>query len=133
MTQSCASSYRARDSNDTSADLIEFDGLEECLEIAFAETLVSLALDDFEEDGPDHVRGEDLQQDAFGFRTASIDENAALAQFLDVLLVADHPVFNPFVIRFRRVLGRDAAAAQHVDGLVDVFSRQRDVLDALAA
>src|SRR6187455_2157791 len=122
MTQSCASSYRARDSNDTSADLIEFDGLEECLEIAFAETLVSLALDDFEEDGPDHVRGEDLQQDPFVLRTASVDENAALAQLFDVLLVADDPVFDAFVIRLRRVLERHAAAAQHVHGLVNVFS-----------
>src|SRR6187402_1198499 len=121
MTQSCASSCRARDSNDTSADLIEFDGLEECLEIAFAETLVSLALDDFEEDGPDHVRGEDLQQDAFVFRTASIDENAALAQLFDVLLVARDPVLDALVIRLGRVLERDTAAAQHVDGLVDVL------------
>ena len=40
---------------------------------------------------------------------------------------------DAFVVGLGRVLERHAAAAQHVDGAVDVVGRERDVLDALAA
>ena len=43
-------------------DLIALHGIEERLEIAFAETFVALALDNFEEDRADQGRGKDLQQ-----------------------------------------------------------------------
>src|SRR5688572_29617228 len=132
MTPSCASSCTAPDSNDTPADLVEFDGLEQCLEIAFAETLVALALDDFEEDGPDHVGGEDLQQDALFVGAVSVDEYPALLQLGDIFAMARDAFFDAFVIRLRRVLERDSAAAQHVHRAIDVVGRERDVLDALA-
>jgi hypothetical protein len=45
-------------------DLIELDRFEQGFEIALAEALIALALDDLEEDRPDHVLGEDLQQQA---------------------------------------------------------------------
>src|SRR6187399_878593 len=120
MTQSCASSYRARDSNDTSADLIQFDGLEQCLEIAFAETLVSLALDDFEEDRPDDVGGEDLQQHAFIAGAAAVDEDSAAPQLLDIFAMAGNARIDAFIVGLRRVLERDPARTQHVDRAVDV-------------
>ena len=41
-----------------------FDAFEQRLEIAFAEALIALALDDLEEDRADGVLGEDLQQQA---------------------------------------------------------------------
>ena len=44
--------------------LVFLDGFEQRLEVAFAEALVALALDDFEEDRADHRVGEDLQEDA---------------------------------------------------------------------
>ena len=44
------------------AHLVALDGLEQGLEVAFAETLVALALDDLEENRTDRVLGEDLQQ-----------------------------------------------------------------------
>jgi hypothetical protein len=44
------------------AHLVELDALEEALEIAIAEAFVALALDDLEEDRPDPVLVEDLQQ-----------------------------------------------------------------------
>src|SRR3954467_1250121 len=114
MTRNCARSCRARDSNDTPADLVEFDGLEQCLEIAFAETLVALALDDLEENRPDHVGGEDLQKDALGFVPAPVDEDAALAQLLHRLTVADDALLDALVIGLRRVLEGHPAIAQHV-------------------
>src|SRR5688572_19493272 len=120
MPRSCANSCIARDSNYTPADLVEFDGLEQCLEIAFAETLVSLALDDLEEDRADDIGGEDLQQHAFVAGAAAIDEDAALAQLFDVFLVAGDAAGDAFVIGLRRVLERNSAAAQHVHGSIDV-------------
>src|SRR6202521_504054 len=44
------------------ADLVFLDRFEQRLEIAFAETVVALALDELEEDRPDGVGGENLQQ-----------------------------------------------------------------------
>ena len=43
-------------------ELVALDGLEESLEVAFAEALVALALDDLEEERFDHGLGEDLEQ-----------------------------------------------------------------------
>ena len=45
-----------RSPDDTTLDLIGLDRLEESTEIALAEALVALALDEFEEDRPDRVR-----------------------------------------------------------------------------
>src|SRR3954467_1204347 len=118
MKRSCASSCRARGSNDTPADLVEFDGLEQCLEIALSETLVALALDDLEEDGPDHVGREDLQQDALALGTAAVDEDSAPAQLFDILMMPRHARADPLVVGFGCVLERDATAAQHVDGAI---------------
>src|SRR5688572_4480466 len=132
MTPSCASSCTAPDSNDTPADLVEFDGLEQCLEIAFAETLVALALDDFEEDRTDHVGGEDLQQHALIRRAAAVDQDAALLELGDVLVMPGNALFDARVIGVGRVLESHAATAQHVDGAIDVLGAERDVLDALA-
>ena len=64
---------------------------------------------------------------------AAVDEDAPLAQLFDVLVVTGDAAVDAFVVGLGRVLERDAAAAQHVDGAVDVVGRQRDVLDALAA
>jgi hypothetical protein len=44
------------------AHLVELDRLEQRLEVAFAEALVAFALDELEEDRPELVLGEDLQQ-----------------------------------------------------------------------
>ena len=67
------------------------------------------------------------------FAPIAVDENAAAAQLVDVLAVAGDARVDAFVIGVRRVLERDAAAAQHIDGAIDVVGGQRDVLDALAA
>src|SRR6478672_12821436 len=76
---------RWRRSEDAPANLVELDALEERLEIAFAEALVALALDDLEEDRPDHVLGEDLQQQALSGLRRAVDQDTALAHRLDVM------------------------------------------------
>src|SRR5690242_8965600 len=59
----CASSDALADSLQHPAlHLIALDALEQRLEVALAEPLVALALDDLEEDRADRVLGEDLQQ-----------------------------------------------------------------------
>ena len=60
------------------ADLVFLDALEQCLEIAFAETFVAFALDDLEEDRTDHRAREDLQQDTVDRR--AVDQDVQLAQ-----------------------------------------------------
>src|SRR5258708_36703126 len=60
-------------------DLVELDRFEEGREIALAETLVALALDDLEEDRPDHRRGEHLQpHPGPGRRPASAPDELAV-------------------------------------------------------
>src|SRR5690242_7848520 len=49
-------------SNGPACDLLGLDRFEQRAEVAFAEALVALPLDDLEEDRPDHGLGEDLQQ-----------------------------------------------------------------------
>jgi len=83
----CAGCRRAA-SDYPAAFLVQLDGFEQRLEIALAEAVVALALDELEEDRPDHVGGEDLQQEAAALVLAAVDEDAALAQRLDVLAVA---------------------------------------------
>src|SRR5262245_28792290 len=49
-----------RPSDDPALDLVALDGFEQRAEVAFAEALVSLALNDLEEDRPNDVACEDL-------------------------------------------------------------------------
>src|SRR5690348_10258904 len=118
--------------NHPAPHLVELDALEQRLEIAFAEALVALALDDLEEDRADHVLGEDLQQQALPFRRRAVDENPALLELGGRLAVALHALVDQLVIGVGRVLEGDSASAEDVDRLVDVRSAERDVLDALA-
>src|SRR5262245_13668892 len=111
-------------------DLVELDGLEQGAEVALAESLVALALDDLEEDRPDHVLREDLQQDAVV--RAAVDQDAPLLHPGERLAVPGDARVDALVVRVRRVLELDAVRPQRVDARVDVRRRERDVLDALA-
>src|SRR5258708_40297556 len=53
---------RALQRQHAAADLVFLDRFEQRFEVAFAETIVALALDELEEDRPDGVGGKDLQQ-----------------------------------------------------------------------
>src|SRR5205085_7425448 len=59
------------------ADLVFLDRFEQRLEVALAETVVALALDELEEDRTDRVRGENLQQH---LGLAAIDDALAVDQ-----------------------------------------------------
>jgi hypothetical protein len=75
------------DLDHAAADLVELDALEQGLEVAVAEALVALALDDLEEDRAEQVLGEDLQQQAL-LADIAVEQDAVLAQALQVLAVA---------------------------------------------
>src|SRR5882757_4737598 len=75
-------------------DLILLDRFEQRLEIALAETVVALALDELEEDRPDGVGRKDLQQHlglaAFDHAFA-VDQDAVAPQARNVLAVLRQP------------------------------------------
>ena len=80
---------------DAAADLVALDRFEQRAEIAFAEALVALALDDLEEDRADHRLGEDLQQQALALRRRAVDQDAVALQPRQVLAVAGQPRRRP--------------------------------------
>ena len=60
---------------------IAFERLEQRLEVAFAEALVALALDEFEEDGSQHSAGENLQQQSLlSVLGGAVEQDAARSQ-----------------------------------------------------
>src|SRR5689334_22456065 len=113
------------------AHLVELDALEQRLEIALAETLVALALDDLEEDRSDHILREDLQQQALSLRWRAIHQDAALLELRDALLMAFDALRQQLVIGVGRVLEGNAARRDDVHRFVNIRSAERDVLDAL--
>src|SRR3712207_7161862 len=105
---------------DSAADLVELDRLEQGLEIAFAEALIALPLDDLEEDRADHVLGEDLEEQALAGLWGAVDEDAALPHLVGVMAVARKPLVDHVVIGFGAVLEADAVGAKLVDRGEDV-------------
>src|SRR3954462_1239597 len=83
--RSCRRSMRR---DDAALYLVELDRFEQCFEIAFAEALIALALDDLEEDRADHIHGEDLKQQALSGLRRAVDQYLALPHLGDVVAVA---------------------------------------------
>src|SRR5690606_29575111 len=111
-------------------DLVEFDRFEQRLEVAFAEALVALALDDLEEDRADHRPGEDLQeQAAVG---AAVEQDAVGRETGAILAVVRQARIEQLVVGVGRIEELDAGRAQLLDGGEYVAGRQGDVLDAFA-
>src|SRR5579864_3307950 len=102
------------------SDLVLLDRLEQGAEVALAETLVALALDDLEEDRADDVAREDLQQYALALLRVAVDQDAAGAQLGERFAVPGNACGNPVVVAVRRVLEGDLVAAQYVDRVIDV-------------
>src|SRR5436190_13855762 len=126
------SGLRLRRRDDSALDLVELDRFEQSLEIALAEALVALALDDLEEDRADHVLGEDLKQQALARLGRAVDQDPPLAHRLDVVGVAGDSLVDHVVIGFGAVLEADAVGAEHVHRLEDVVGGEGEVLDSLA-
>src|SRR5690606_25170943 len=109
---------------DAAPDLVRLDRLEERPEVAFAETLVSLALDELEEDRPDNGPGKDLQQDP-GFSlivlAVIVDHDAVLLYPIPRLSVPLHPFVAHLVVgaRWSRY-EREAIGVKGVHRRVDV-------------
>src|SRR3954467_3396573 len=103
-----SSGVPARRGNDAAADLVELDRLEQGLEIAFAEALVALALDDLEEDRADHVLGEDLEQQTLAGLGRAVDQDSPPAHLRNVVAVAGQALVDHVVIGFGAVLEADA-------------------------
>src|SRR4029078_6774655 len=76
--------------------LVELDRLEERLEVALAEALVALPLDELEEDRPELVLGEDLQEQRAGL---AVHEDLAFFQLRDVFAVAGDALVDELVVR----------------------------------
>src|SRR5579859_1720978 len=70
------------------ADLVEFQALEQRLEIAFAEAFIAFALDEFEKDRTQQILREDLQQKPLAFGRGAVDENLALLHLGDRFAVS---------------------------------------------
>ncbi|EGE60007.1 hypothetical protein RHECNPAF_1740012 [Rhizobium etli CNPAF512] len=123
--------------DDTTLDLIRLDRLEKSAEIAFAETFVTLALDEFEEDRADDGFRENLQQD-FGHAAIhhafAVDEDAVFLHALDRFTVAVHAFIGHVVIGLRRTRHEaQAVVGKPVCGPINILGADGDVLDALAA
>src|SRR3546814_14166196 len=118
---------------DAAADLVLLDGVEQRLEVALAEALVTLALDDLEERRADDVRGEELQQAAAVRRRRAVDQDLAGREPREVLAVARQAAVDLLVVGIRHAfLESDALALEGRDGGIDVVGAERDVLDPLA-
>src|SRR4029077_16360434 len=90
---------------DAAPNLVFLDRFEQRLEISLAETVVSLPLDELEEDRADHGLGENLQQD-LGFAPVDealpVNEDPMPLHRLDRLRVTAHPGETFLVIDVRR-------------------------------
>src|SRR5664279_2496484 len=86
-------------------DLVFLDRLEQRLEIAFAKTVIALALDEFEKDRPDGVGGKDLQQHlgkAALDHAFAVDQDAVALQARDVFAMLRQPLVDLLEIGYRR-------------------------------
>src|SRR5947209_20406500 len=83
------------------AHLVELHRLEQRLEVALAETLVALPLDDLEEDRADGGLGEDLQQQPAA--RAAIDEDLPLLQLGERLAMVWQALADHLVVGVWRV------------------------------
>src|SRR5215470_4572172 len=120
--------------NDAAAKLIALERFEQRLEVAFAEALVALALDELEEHRTEQRLREDLEEQpllaAFG---GSVQEDAARLQLVNLFVVSWQTLLEHLVVgRGRGGHQRDARLAQAVDAGVQIVGEERDVLDALA-
>src|SRR5204862_2780444 len=104
-------------------------------EIALAESVVALALNELEEDRPDRIGRENLQQHfcvAAVDHAFAVDQNAVLLQPRDVLAMLRQPRIDLLEIGLRRRRHeRQAGFAQRFDGAMDFTHAAGDVLDAL--
>ena len=115
------------------ADLVELDRFEQRAEVALAEALVALALDDLEEDRADHRLGEDLQQQPAALGRRAVDQDAVGGAGASGPRRGPAGARRPARSRCRACPGTARPCARSASTVVvDVVGAERDVLDALA-
>src|SRR5215813_10371093 len=121
----------SRGLDDAAAQLIALDRFEQRLEVALAEALVALALNELEEYGPEQRLGKDLQQQPLlATLGATVEQNAARLQLARLLAMARKPLVEHLVIRRRRrAHERHACGPQAIHACEQIIGQQRDVLD----
>src|SRR5947209_12846368 len=85
FAQRAANSARCLAGQHAAADLVPFDRFEKGAEIALAEPLIALALDDLEKDRADDGVGEDLQQEPLPLRRGAVDQDTVALQSRQIL------------------------------------------------
>ena len=112
--------------------MVAFDRLEQGLEVALAESIVTLALDELEENRAEQGVGKDLQQQApFSTARAPVEQDAACGQGVERLAMPGQaPVEHAVVGGWWRAHQRHTGALEAVDTGIDVVAQQRDMLDA---
>ena len=104
------------------AHLVQFDRFEQGLEIALAETVVALALDDLEEDRTDLVFGEDLQEQAAA--GGAVKQDAVLLQAGDVFAVVESEARARELTEYRQRVKREKTQVSGGSlSLVDMMSK----------
>src|SRR4051794_40852284 len=123
---------RSRASEVAAPRLLPLDRLEEGLEVAGAEALRALPLDDLEEHGRTvaDVLGEQLEQVAV---LVLVDEDTQLLQLVPRQLEVPEPLSYVRIVRIGDLEEPHTALAHRRHGRGDVVGAQRDVLDARAA
>src|SRR5688572_21761761 len=111
------------------AHLVELDRLEQRLEVALAEALVALPLDELEEDRAELVLREDLQQQR---ARLAVDQDLALLQLRQVFAVAGDALVHQLVVGVHGVEELHALRAHRIHGGEEIGGAERDVLDAFA-
>src|SRR5439155_8333355 len=109
--------------------LIKLDRLEQRLEVPLAEGFVAFPLDELEEDRPELVLAEDLQQELAG---PAVDQDLALLQLGEVLAVPRDALVDELIVGVEGVEELHPARAQRVDRLGQIARPHGDVLDAFA-
>src|SRR2546426_1125379 len=114
---------------DAAAYLVELHRLEQRLEVALAEALVALPLDDLEEDRADGGLGEDLQQQPAA--RAAVDQDPAPLQLLERLAMVRQALADHLVVGVRGVQGDvlDALAVILLEILLDLRAVVRGLVD----
>jgi hypothetical protein len=125
-----------RGAKHAASDLILFDRLEQCFEIAFTKPVITLALNELKKDRAYGSLTETLQQylgEASLHHAFAINENAVLLQSSDVLAMTRQAAIDAVVIEVVRCRHESYLVRQkRFDGVVQVMRAQRYVLNAFA-
>ena len=110
--------------------MVQFYRFKQGLEIALAKAFIAFALDDFVENRPQLVDGENLQQQIVVW--PSIEQNLIVAQTRHIFTVARQTLVEQFIIGIGRAQKLHTIASQGFHRIVNHRRAQGDVLYAFA-